>query len=570
MKTAFFKLVMWHRIAPTLVIVPAIAAAVIAASCVGYIGNAADSNDGGTPGSGGTPPTTMTESCTTPKPGSAPLRRLTQSEYNNTVRDLLGDNSQPANSFPPDQQVGAFTNTATALTVPPLLAQSYQSAAEQLASTAVTKHLSIVLGCDPATIGDDACAKSFIKTFGERAYRRPLSSDEQATLFSLYEGNKADADFNNGVQSVIEAVLQSASFLYRVEFGVVSQAKADVVPVAPYEMASRLSYFLWDSMPDENLMTAAAANKLGTASELTAQARRMLKDPKAHPAVEEFFKEWMTLNQLPGTAKDPVTYPEYTPTLQAGMVSETLAFIDWVMWESDARYPTLLTSPVSFVNQELAAVYGISGVTGTALKKVTLDTSERAGFLTQLSMMSLLGKPDRSSPVLRGRFVRQNLFCQTIAPPPADIVITPPTVMQGVTTREAFVMHDAKQPCKGCHVLMDPIGFGFENFDGVGKYRVTDEGQPVDSSGSLAGTDVDGPFNGAVGLADKLIQSQAVSDCMATEWFRYAFGRGETNDDECSLDAMKQTFGDSKMNFKELLVAVTQTDAFRYRPEVKP
>jgi hypothetical protein len=567
MNDATNRTAMWPRLSPATLIG---CLGVVVAACVGTIGDGGNAgSSGGGPGGSGTGPTGSTSAalCTTPNPGSAPLRRLTQSEYNNTVRDLLGDTTQPANSFPPDQQVGDFSNTATALTVPPLLAQGYETAAEALATTAVA-NLTSLLPC--AAAADDACAQTFIQTFGQRAYRRPLTSDEQTGLFGLYTANKTAIDFNHGIQSVIEAVLQSAQFLYRVEFGDVSMAQGTVVPVAPYEMASRLSYFLWDSMPDDQLLAAAAANQLGTTDQVMTQARRLLQDPKAHPAVEEFFNQWLTLNQLPGVAKDPVTYPEFTSTLQTGIQSETLAFVDWVLWQSDARLPTLLTSPVSFVNQEIAAVYGVPGITGTTLQQVTLDSTERAGFLTQLSMMTLLGKPDRSSPVLRGKFVRDHLFCQTIAPPPANIVITPPTVMAGVSTRQAFVMHDAVQPCKSCHTLMDPIGFGFESFDGVGKYRTEDQGQPVDASGTLSGTDIDGTFNGAVDLAHKLTQSQEVSDCVTTEWFRYAFGRGETADDSCSLTAMKQAFTSAKLDIRELLVAVTQTDAFRYRPEVTP
>ncbi len=548
----------------------ALAAAASVGACVGTIG------DGGSAGSAGSGPgvdggvgTTSSALCQgPPTPGSAPLRRLTQSEYNNSVRDLLGDTSRPADTFPPDQQVGDFSNTAVSLTVPPLLAQAYQSAAEALASTALS-HLSSLLPCDPTT-GEDACAAQFISTFGKRAYRRPLAPDEQTALVGLYASNKTGADFNNGVQAVIEAVLQSAPFLYRVEYGDVSQAAGTVVPLTPYEMASRLSYLLWDSMPDDTLFTAADANQLATPAQLATQARRMLTDSKAHPAVQQFFTEWLGLAHLVDSSKDPATYPEFTPTLHQSMQGETSAFIDWMMWQSDAKLPTLLTSPVTFVNQELASVYGFPGVTGTALQQVSLDPTQRAGILTQLSVMTVLAKPDRTSPVLRGRFVRQNLFCQPIPPPPTNIVITPPPVTPGVSTREAFSMHSSVEPCKSCHKQMDPIGFGFENYDGVGKFRTTDQGQPVDPSGALTGTDSDGKFPNAVALATKLAQSQEVSDCVTTEWFRYAFGRGESNDDSCSLGTLKQAFTASGTNFQELLVAITQTDAFRYRPEVTP
>ncbi len=507
--------------------------------------------------------------CTTPSPGAAPLRRLTQSEYNNTVRDLLGDTTHPANQFPPDQQIGDFTNTAVALTVPPLLAQAYQTAAEQLATTALSNPSSKLVPCAIAT-GTDACAQSFIQTFGKQAYRRPLTAAEQSALFALYQSNSMGATFANGIQAVIEAVLQSADFLYRVEFGDPSQAQASILPLTSYEMASRLSYFLWDSMPDAALFAAADANQLGTKDQVATQARRLLLSPNAHPAIRQFFLEWLTETTLTTVSKDATTYPAYTSTLHSSMQNETLAFLDWVMWTSDHKLPTLLTSPVSFLNSELAAVYGVTGVTGTALQQVQLDPTQRAGVLTQLSMMTLLGKPDRSSPVLRGKFVRDQVLCQPIPPPPANLVITPPMVTPGVSTRQAFVMHEAVAACKGCHTLMDPIGFGFEGYDGIGQHRTVDQGQPVDTTGTLTGTDVDGPFNNAIDLIKRLSGSRQVSDCFATEWFRYTFGRGESTDDACSLQSLKSTFSTSQLDIQELLVAVTQTDAFRYRPEVTP
>jgi hypothetical protein len=506
--------------------------------------------------------------CTTPSPGAAPLRRLTQSEYNNTVRDLLGDTTQPANQFPPDQQVGDFTNTAVALTVPPLLAQAYQTAAEQLATTALSTQAKLV-PCALAT-GTDACAQSFIQTFGKQAYRRALTTSEQTALFTLYQSNATGATFANGIQAVIEAVLQSADFLYRVEFGATAQAQGGVLPLTPYEMASRLSYFLWDSMPDAALFAAADANALSTKDQLATQARRLLQSPNAHPAIRQFFLEWLTENELSTVSKSATAYPAFTGTLHSSMQNETQAFLDWVMWTSDHKLPTLLTSPVSFLNSELAAVYGVSGVTGTALQQMQLDPTQRAGVLTQLSMMTLLGKPDRSSPVLRGKFIRDELLCQAIPPPPQNLVITPPMVTPGVSTREAFVMHEAAAACKGCHVLMDPIGFGFEHYDGIGQFRTVDQGQPVDSTGTLSDTDVDGPFNNAIDLIKRLAGSQQVSDCFATEWFRYAFGRGESTADTCSLQSLKGAFTSSQLDIQELLVAVTQTDAFRFRPEVTP
>ena len=541
------------------------------AACVGSIGDAGTGAGGaGGPGTGGPGGTSTTQAvCTTLSPGASPLRRLTQPEYNNTVRDLLGDSSNPANAFPPDQRQGDFSNTAVALTVSPLLAQSYQTAAETLATTAVG-HLSTLSACDTATTGEDACATQFVATFGKRAFRRPLTQDEQSGLLALYQANRSAADYNNGIQSVIEAVLQSAPFLYRPEFGNAGLAQGTVVPLTSYEMASRLSYFLWGSMPDDTLFAAADADALKTPDQIAAQATRLLADPKAHPAVSQFFSEWLGVDEIANAPKDPTVYAAYTPQVMQAMQQETLAFADWAIWQSDAKLQTLLTAPVAFVNQSLAPLYGLTGITGDAVQEVQVDPTQRAGLITQAGVMAVLGKADRSSPVLRGKFIRENLFCQTISPPPQNIVIPPANVTPGVSTREMFIMHSTVQPCKGCHTLMDPIGFGFENYDGIGQWRTTDQGQPVDSSGTLTGTDIDGNFAGAVDLAHKLAGSTEVRDCVATEWFRYAMGRGETADDMCSLDSLKQSFTASQADIRQLLVAVTQTTTFRYRNEVTP
>jgi hypothetical protein len=303
---------------------------------------------------------------------------------------------------------------------------------------------------------------------------------------------------------------------------------------------------------------------------VSAQATRMIADPKAHPAVSQFFSEWVGVDEIDNAPKDPTTYADYTPDVRDAMKAETLAFADWVMWQSDAKLGTLLTAPVSFVNQSLATIYGVTGITGTAMQEVQLDPTQRAGIVTQAGVMTVLGKADRSSPVLRGKFIREKLFCQTVSPPPQNIVITPPAIMPGVSTRDMFTMHSQVQPCKGCHTLMDPIGFGFENYDGVGQWRTTDQGQTVNATGTLTGSDINGDFNGAVDLAHKLAQSSEVRDCVATEWFRYAMGRGESTDDACSLQSLKQSFSASQSDIRQLLVAVTQTAAFRYRQEETP
>jgi Protein of unknown function (DUF1592)/Protein of unknown function (DUF1588)/Protein of unknown function (DUF1587)/Protein of unknown function (DUF1585)/Protein of unknown function (DUF1595) len=535
-----------------------IAVAAGAGACTGSIGGP---DDGTGPNGGSSGTTNLAAECTTISPGAAPLRRLTQSQYDNTVRDLLGDATHPAQSFPPDETTGTFSNNAASQTVSPLLAQSYQQAAEALAATAIASK-SALLPCDPAKAGEDACAKQFIQTFGKRAYRRPLA---------LYTTNRQGATFDNGVQAVLEAVLNSGTFLYMPELGLVDQAKpGDVVPLAPYEMASRLSYFLWNSMPDDALFASADAGQLATVEQVTAQARRMIADPKAHDATRELFDEWMNLKGLAAASKDAATYPAYSADVKTSMLAETRAFIDYAMWGSDGRVDTLLTAPVSFLDANTAKVYGVPAPNGSGLVKTQLDPSQRSGILTQPAVLTTLAKPNQSSPILRGKFVRERFLCQQLPPPPAGLVIVPPEVKPGATTRQRFGEHDKNPACAGCHSLMDPIGFGFEHFDGIGTWRSTDQGLPVDSTGALTSTDVDGAFDGVPDLAKKLAGSNAVRECVATEFYRYTLGRAETDADKCSLGTVKATFAAKSYDMRELLVAITVTDAFRYRQEVKP
>lgn len=531
-------------------------AAAVAAACTGVIG-------GDDPVA-----TTSAPLCSKPTPGPAPLRRLTQAQYDNVVRDLIGDTTRPALGFPTDSTLGEFSNNATTLVVSPLLAQAYELAAESLSAQAVANPS--LFPCSPVNDGEDACARAFIASFGKRAYRRPLAQSELDVMFQLYTDNRMGADFDNGIRAVIELMLQSAPFLYQVEAGDAAKVSEGVVPLTSWEMASRLSFFLWGSMPDDALFAAAAADQLQTPEQVEAQARRMLSDPKARDATGDFFTQWLHLDALGGITKDPTLYPQFTAAMRQSMLNETVSFANWVVWDGDGRVSTLLTAPVSFLDANTARLYGVNVGGSSTPMLVKLDPKERAGILTQPSVMTVFAKPNQSSPVTRGKWVRERLLCQPVSPPPPNLNIVPPDVKPGVSTRERFAQHDKDPFCAGCHSMMDPIGFGFEHYDALGQWRDVDQGQPVDATGAVTGTDVDGKFDGAPDLAKKLAGSKQVTDCVSLEWFRYAFGRSETRDDACSLGSIRDAFAKGNYDMKELLVAMTRTAAFRYRPEVKP
>ncbi|WP_437782175.1 DUF1592 domain-containing protein [Sorangium sp. So ce1097] len=511
--------------------------------------------------------------CTTVEPGESPLRRMTRVEYDNTVFDLLGDDSRPARSFVPEEESLGFNNQAAALVVSPLLAEQYMTAAEGIAGRAAGKLLGEAPACREAAAGA-ACrgeVAALVASLGKRAFRRPLAEDEVAGFVELFQRGialgEAPDDASTGLALVVQAMLQSPHFLYRVELGMPDPVEGDVVQLSSYEIASRLSYLLWGTMPDDALFAAADRGELGTAAEIEAQARRMLESPRAREAVKNFHRQWLGLadiDEIAAGGKDPALYPEYRDELLPLFQAETEAFLDHAIFEQDASVGALFTAPYSMMNRELAEFYGVEGPRGEAFERVALDPSQRAGFVTHAGLLALYAKPDRSSPVHRGRFVRQSLLCQ-IPPPPPDVVPEPPMVDPTKTTREQFSQHVSDAGCRSCHALLDPIGFGFEHYDALGRWRDTENGIPVDASGELTQTDIDGPFDGAVELAHRLAESEQVRACVVKQWFRFGYGRAEQSEDACSLSQATQAFEASGHNIKALLVALTQTDAFRYR-----
>lgn len=491
---------------------------------------------------------------------------MTRAEYDNTVRDLLGDTSHPARSFAPEEEALGFHNNAQALSVNPLLAEQYLRAAETLSARA-TENLPALLGCNPTTDGEDPCARRFIASFGRRAFRRPLDEATAGALFAVFQAGRM-ADFRTGIQLVLQTMLQSPRFLYRVELTAAPAGESRPVKLDGWELASRLSYLLWGSMPDDELLSAAEADKLGSKAEILAQARRMLADARSHDAVAGFHAEWLRLDKLEGMSKDAQVYPEFNDELRALMRAETEKFVDEVVWNDKGDLETLLTAPFSFMNRRLAAFYGAGGPTGDALERVALDATQRAGLLTQASILSLTAKPDQSSPVHRGKFVRNQMLCQELPPPPPDLVVRPPDLDPRLTTRERFSAHSQDPACSGCHQLMDRVGLGFESFDGIGRFRASENGRAVDASGQMLNSDFDGPFNGVAELARKLSRSELVRACMVKQWFRFAYGRGETADDAQTLRELGRQFASGGYKIRELLLALTQTDAFLYRAPI--
>jgi hypothetical protein len=524
----------------------------------------------------------LPESCGAPlEPGPAPIRRLTRGEYNNTVYQLFGDTSLPANAFPPDEEAGGFDNQATALVVSPLLAEGYLTAAENLATAHAPTLMQDLPDCSGGSVDEDACtgdAEAFIRSFGKRVYRRPLTDDEVSAYVEMFEqgvllGDTDGYSAQTGVEIVVQTMLQSPHFLYRVEFGMPDPVEGDVVKLTSYEVASRLSYLLWNTMPDTALFEAADRDELQTAEQIEAQAYRMLDTPRAREAVKNFHRQWLQLDdivpRISAVGRDTEIYPDYYEGLLPLWQTETEAFFEYAIFEQDATVQELFTAPYTMMNSELADFYGVSGPAGLAFERVDVDPTRYSGFLTQAGILALNSMINRSSPIHRGKFVREVLLCQ-IPPPPPDKIPEPPNVDESQTTREQFAQHSEDSLCQGCHVYMDPIGLGFEHFDGLGRWRDDEWGQPIDASGELVLTDVDGPFNGATELGQMLAGSEQVRRCVTQQWFRFGYGRVETEEDTCTMDSLYAEFEAADFDIKELIVALTTTQAFRYRHAANP
>jgi hypothetical protein len=501
-------------------------------------------------------------------PGPAISRRLTRTEYNNTVRDLLGDVTAPAQDFPIEELNLNFDNDPAVLTVSPVLAQAYMDGAEKLAVSYV-QNLKTALPC--STTGGATCALQFIQTFGQKALRRPLASDDVARYMATFNVGQATS-FTSGIRLVVTAMLQSAPFLYRIEAGtVVAQPGSSLVKLTSWEMASRLSYFLWKTMPDATLFQAAQADQLQTAPQIAAQAQRMLADTRSQAAIVDFHDQWLNLRALADVDKDPGLFPSFTATVTTDLHAEAIQLISDVLFNGSGDVSALFTAPYTFMNANLANFYGAKGLTGATLQKVASEPAKHAGILSLGGLMSVLAKENQTSPPRRGKFVREQILCESIPPPPPGLVIKLPDLDPALTTRERFRQHATDIACSGCHQLMDPIGLSFESFDAVGRWRGTENGKAIDASGAVTalGTQTDpsivGNYDGIPALGAKLAGSTEVKSCIVTNWFRYATARGETSADACALKSLNTAFGAAGYTVKSLLLAVARSDAFLYR-----
>jgi len=489
------------------------------------------------------------------------LRRLSAREYNNVVRDLLADATQPANQFGQEVYTNGFDNGSDSLTVQGTDVIAFQAAAESLAATAVANNLAaLVVGCNSVSDPAQACVSAFLGNFATKAYRRPLTATEQQRLQTVYAAGSATGGFKGGIQLMLEAVLQSPGFLYREELGAPDPSlPKGVLRLTDYEVASEVSFLFTGSMPDAPLFAAAQNGTLKTVDDIQREATRLMASPEAKPAFRSFLHQWMATDQVSTVNKDSSIYPSFTPALAASMAKELDQYFDQILWSGTGSLHEFLTSPQSFLDSSLAAtIYNVKAP-GSGSQPTMLDGQTRQGILTRAGFLAAHSDVDSSGPVPRGVFVLNSMLCGPPLSPPPNVPPAPPVadaIAAHQTTRQRFDAHLNQPFCKGCHVVIDGAGFGFEEFDGVGVHRTTENGSPVDTSGNLQGSDVDGPFVGVSQLAQKLAGSKQMLGCYIKQTYRYAMGQEESPGSQAVLAAMQSALtADSHMTdaFKSLM-----------------
>lgn len=504
---------------------------------------------------------------------AATVRRLTHSQYDHTVRDLLGDQIQPASAFPKEDFISGFKNQVEGQGISPLQAEAYGKAAERLAAAAFRggDQRGLVPG-KPTSPSDAALAEKFVRQFGQKAFRRPLAAEETKlyTTLCLEEAARGQ-DFYDGAAIVVEAMLQSPHFLFRIERGGASRQ---------FESASRLSYFLWDTMPGDELRAAAAKGELATVEQVEAIVRRMLDDPQAKPAFEEFLSQWLRLDVVLSATRDRRRFREFNSETAAAMAEETKRLFNHLAW-NDQNFMEFFTASYTFVNSDLARLYGLPAP-DTEFGRVEYPAdSTRAGILGHGSFLVSTSKPGETSPTARGLFVRNHFLGQEIPPPPPGVNATLPAITENapLTNRQRLDVHLNSESCAGCHRLIDPIGFGFEQYNAIGVFqpkmslvfanrgdeargrRPTNIELDLDTSAYIQGVE-DSNFSTPKELGRLLAENPACQKSIVKQVFRYALGREETAADDPAIEVLVAKFRSSGYRFRELVVALVTSDVF--------
>jgi hypothetical protein len=549
-----------------------LAVCLLGASGLGGLGLGACTGDIGDGGSGTTPPIDPigegVASLTTTR-----FPRLSHAQWENTVRDLLRLDavSGLSSAFNGDPLGGVFDNNEAVLLVTPNLWADYQTAAESLA-TLVTDDPARLAAILPADLPSDPAeaARAFIVDFGKRAYRRPLTEDEVADYLELFalapELLEGGDDFARGVHLTLQAFLQSPHFLYRLEQ--TSDVGDDgLIHLGSWEVASKLSYLLWNTMPDEALFAAAEADALTTPEGIMAEAARMLDDERSHAMVAAFHAQLYQYDHYEDLYKDPAYFPEFSAEIGDDLQTEAELFIEDVVY-SGGGLRELLTAPFTYVNQELAPIYGVSGTFGPEFERVELDPAERAGFLTRVGFLASNATPREQNTIHRGVFINLRVLCNDVPSPPDNVPGLPPSD-EYPTNRARVESHTGEGTCGATchHTLINPPGYALEHYDAVGAFQQDEDGAPIDALADYTLDGVPVTFDGAVEMSQAIAESDQAHACYARYWLQYGYGREPQAGDALTVEELTQV--SRAGSAKELILALTQTLAFRTRAVVK-
>ncbi len=505
-----------------------------------------------------------------PDPGRVTARRLNRSEYNNTVRDLLGVNLDATADFPPDDSGYGFDTIGDVLSTSPLLMEKYFDAAETVAAAAMAREREAapearhIFTCDHETGEHDmGCLEDLAGHLLPRAFRRTATREEVSRIVALGEEIVAEGDsIDEAAEFMVQATLLSPQFIFRTEH-LDDPTDADSIDkVSSFDLASRLSYFLWSSMPDDALLADARRHQLGRPKVLRGHVERMLRDPKARAFAENFAGQWLEVRNLLRVDPDPDIFPTFDDGLRAAMAEETYSFFEAVMNE-DMSILTFIDADFTFANDQLAQHYGYGGVEGDGFVRVALAEDTRGGILTQASVLTVSSYPTRTSPVIRGRWILENILG---TPPPEPPPNVPPLDEAAVgvsgTLRQQLEAHRDKPGCASCHTTMDPLGFSLENFDAIGRWRTEDSGGfPIDAAGELPTGEA---LDGAASLKSVLLSKKELfTRCLTEKMLTYALGRGLERYDDRVVDEICEELAENNYRFSVLVSGIVESFPFQ-------
>lgn len=489
--------------------------------------------------------------------GVPSLRRLTQTQFHNSIKSVFGEEIVVPKLAEPDLSIGGLLSVgASTTTVTPRGVESLETVAYQLADQVVSNPAirARLIKCEPAGVDDTNCMGAVIEELGPQLWRRALTNEELSQLTAVgLQAAEALNDFDEGLTFPIAALIQSPNFMYRIELGKDGNFDSQ-------ELATRLSYFLWNTTPDAELLEAATSGELSTREGLFAQASRLLESPKSRDGLRNFFSEQLKLYELDHFQKDPQVFEHFTSSLGEDAAEETLKLLEYIVFDENSDYRDIMTTSKTFINRQLSALYDVPAPSAEEFSYVDLeDYSPRVGLLGHASILGLNSHAVSSSPTLRGKAVRNILLCQLIPAPPVNVDTSIPEPSGTTNTmRERVAEHLTDPSCAGCHRLTDPIGLALENFDGIGRWRDYDNGEIIDPSGDLDGSEFVTPYELGVAIRNH----RQFVPCIVRTLNRYATGRVETTAERAWLETLVERFEGHKYRFKALALEIVMSPFF--------